>query len=192
MTSVLLIFGSSNVGKSTLAARIQAALGWNVQSTDGIARHPGRPWPEVRDQVAEYYSSLNDETIYWFLRVHHENMWPHIQHLIAAALDGRAGVVLEGSALRPEYVAEMSHSHLSAIGLYADEQFITARIKAKSQYSQLNPARQMLIDKFLNRTLRDNAEVFESASRLGLPLINVANSEQLDWFVENLKLQNQL
>lgn len=74
--SVLLIFGTSHVGKSTLANRLGEALGWQMTSTDSLARHPGRPWPEVKAPVAEYYSSLSDETISWFPRAHHENMRP--------------------------------------------------------------------------------------------------------------------
>lgn len=191
VTSVLLVFGSSNVGKSTLAARIQELLGWSAQSTDRMARHPGRPWPQLPDQVAEYYSSLSDETIYWFLRVHHENMWPRVRHTIADAANAATGVVLEGSALRPEFIADLPYPNLASIGLFADEQFLRTRIQSESQYAQQNSARKLLIDKFLTRSLRDNAEVVEAANRLALPLIDVANPDELNQFVENFRTQAQ-
>jgi 2-phosphoglycerate kinase len=192
VTSVLLIFGSSNVGKSTLAARFVELLGWVTQSTDGMARHPGRPWPEVRDQVAEYYSNLSDDTIYWFLRVHHENMWPRIEQTIGETLNsGVCGAVLEGSALRPEYVAKLSYPNLACVGLFADEQFLKDRIKSASHYMQHDSGRKLLIDKFLTRSLRDNAEVVKAANRLGLPLVDVADPEQLNRFVENFRMQAQ-
>lgn len=41
-TRVILIGGSSHVGKSTLAQYQAAKLGWNYRSTDKLARHPGR------------------------------------------------------------------------------------------------------------------------------------------------------
>jgi 2-phosphoglycerate kinase len=189
VASVLVVFGSSNVGKSTLAARIQELLGWTTQSTDAMARHPGRPWPDVRDQVAEYYSSLSDETIYWFLRVHHENMWPRIQVAIDQTIKADASAVFEGSALRPEYIAQLPYPNLVSVGLFADEQFLRNRIKSESRYMQHDSARKLLIDKFLTRSLRDNEEVVEAANQLGLPLIDAAKPEQLDRFVESFQLQ---
>ncbi len=41
---VILIGGSSNVGKSILAQSLALKLGWSHISTDSLARHPGRPW----------------------------------------------------------------------------------------------------------------------------------------------------
>ncbi len=101
----LLIFGSSHVGKTTLAERIGQATAWPVLSSDKMARHPGRPWPVVRAPVAEYYERLTDETIYWFLRTHYENMWPLIGRAIDAERQAGRHFVLEGSALRPDYLA---------------------------------------------------------------------------------------
>jgi 2-phosphoglycerate kinase len=43
-TRVILIGGSSHVGKSTLGQSLAAKLGWSYCSTDKLARHPGRPW----------------------------------------------------------------------------------------------------------------------------------------------------
>jgi 2-phosphoglycerate kinase len=40
---VLLIGGTSNVGKSTVAQAVAKKLGFEVLSTDKLARHPGRP-----------------------------------------------------------------------------------------------------------------------------------------------------
>ena len=60
---VVLIGGTSHVGKSTLSESLAARLGWTRISTDTLARHPGRPWkpaPEkVPDHVAEHYLSLS-------------------------------------------------------------------------------------------------------------------------------------
>ncbi|MEL7245323.1 MAG: 2-phosphoglycerate kinase, partial [Cyanobacteria bacterium J06573_2] len=43
-TRIILIGGSSHVGKSTLAQSLANKLNWNYISTDKLARHPGRPW----------------------------------------------------------------------------------------------------------------------------------------------------
>jgi 2-phosphoglycerate kinase len=41
---VVLIGGTSNVGKSTVAQAVAERLGFEYLSTDELARHPGRPW----------------------------------------------------------------------------------------------------------------------------------------------------
>ncbi|HEY4201719.1 MAG TPA: hypothetical protein VGM83_14295 [Devosiaceae bacterium] len=186
MTSVLLIFGTCVVGKSTLAERFATALGWQVASTDKMGRHPGRPWPEVREPVAEYYAKLSDETINWFLRVHHENIWPHIRHRIIQASSGGEGAVFEGSALRPEFIAEMDHPDLMAIGLYAEETFLRERIRLVSGYAQWDTGRQSLIDKFITRSLLQNAEIVQTANQLGLKLLDVADTQSLDHYADEL------
>lgn len=184
--SVLLIFGTSHVGKSTLAGRLGEALEWRVASTDKMGRHPGRPWPEVRQPVAEYYSGLTDETIYWFLRVHHENMWPLIQEKISAEHGANKGLVLEGSALRPEFIADLDCQKVLAVGLYAEQAFLRKRIEFESLYSRQDDARRLLIDKFITRSLRDNDQVVEDASRLGLRLLDVSDTEKLERLSEEL------
>ncbi|MGH3312924.1 MAG: hypothetical protein ACRDP3_20470, partial [Streptomyces sp.] len=65
---VVLIGGTSNVGKTTVAQEIADRFGFEQLSTDGLARHPGRPWRtpewEVPAHVAEHYGSLTvDEMI---------------------------------------------------------------------------------------------------------------------------------
>jgi len=184
--SVLLIFGTSHVGKSMLAGRLGEALDWRVTSTDTLGRHPGRPWPEVRQPVAEYYSSLTDETIYWFLRVHHENMWPHIRDKISAESDADKGWVLEGSALRPEFIAELDRQNVMAVGLYAEQAFLRRRIESESLYSQRDDHGRLLIDKFITRSLRDNDQIVEDANRLGLRLVDVAEPGDLERLCEEL------
>jgi cytidylate kinase len=55
---LLLIGGSSHLGKTTLAQSLASYLGWNYCSTDKLARHPGRPWQvnskEIPQHVAAY------------------------------------------------------------------------------------------------------------------------------------------
>jgi len=41
---VILLGGTSCVGKSSLGQSLASSLGWDLLSTDQLARHPGRPW----------------------------------------------------------------------------------------------------------------------------------------------------
>ena len=59
---ILLIGGTSHVGKSTLAQLLALKLGWNYRSTDKLARHPGRPWqPKAEDIPKQGLISINVE-----------------------------------------------------------------------------------------------------------------------------------
>ncbi|QFT33438.1 hypothetical protein K1718_21505 [Roseibium porphyridii] len=189
--STLLIFGTSHAGKSTLATRIGKDLGWPALSTDKMGRHPGRPWPSVRKQVAEFYSKLSEETIYWFLRVHHENMWPHLKDRISTASQSGSGCVIEGSALRPEFIAEMQLPRTLTVGLYASNAFLRQRMEAESLYSDQDEPTKQLIEKFIRRSLTDNDNIVEAATRYGLPLIDVSDPSFLgveaDRLVEKLR-----
>lgn len=77
---VVLIGGTSNVGKSTVARAVAAELGFGCLSTDRLARHPGRPWRtpewEVPAHVAEHYRSLSVDELITSVLGHYERLWP--------------------------------------------------------------------------------------------------------------------
>ncbi len=175
----ILIGGSSHTGKSTLAKELSEQLGWKTISTDQLARHPGRPWPSTRPQVAEFYSKLSEETIYWFLRVHHENIWPRLHQIIRTEITTHSRFVFEGSALRPEFVAELVSDRLLAFCLYADASFLRDRMRAESQYWQQSEEQRQIIDVFIHRSLKDNEICFEEAQKQGIPILNVGTADNI-------------
>ena len=68
-TRVLLIGGSSHVGKSTLGESLATKLGWSYHSTDKLARHPGRPWvgtngKAIPEHVVQHYKTLSVEALF--------------------------------------------------------------------------------------------------------------------------------
>lgn len=182
----LLITGTSHCGKSTLAQRVGAALGWRIMSTDKMGRHPGRPWPSIPAPVEEYYENLTDETIYWFLRVHHTNMWPLLAREIEAQVTTGGGFVLEGSALRPESIATLHHPGVAAVCLHADQSFLAQRMRRESGYQSKSEREKFVIDKFIARSLRDSTESTESARVHGIPLVDIGQSDALEKISEQL------
>ena len=158
MTETILIGGTSHTGKSTLADTIALATGGRVVSTDSLARHPGRPWPQVRAHVAEFYQQLSAPTIFQFLLIHHTNMWPGIRSLIEQQQNGSdpTPLILEGSAVRPEFVAELPSTRLRAVWLYAGDDFLNQRMSAASDYQQAGKVMQKIIAQFMDRSLTDN------------------------------------
>lgn len=176
----LLIGGSSHCGKSTLAQWLGDALGWRVKSTDALGRHPGRPWPGIPAPVEEFYEALSDDTIYWFLRVHHTNFWALLVQTIADEKAAGGGFVLEGAALRPENLAALDDPDLLAVFLYAEPDFLVERMRRASGYAVKDARQRGIIDKFITRSLRDNLELREAAKVHQFTVIDVADADGVD------------
>ena len=168
---VILIGGSSHVGKSTIATSLAAKLGWIHVSTDSLARHPGRPWrsapDKVPDDVAEHYLSLSvEELIEDVLRHYRINVWSKVESIIASYSNDTSttGVVLEGSALWPEFAASLDFEKIGAVWLTASDEVFRQRIRAESRYCSKSPREQRMIDKFLERTIAYNARMVEAVN----------------------------
>lgn len=178
----ILISGTSHVGKSTLAGKLAGRLGWDALSTDKLGRHPGRPWTGVPAPVAEFYERLMPETIHWFLKVHHENMWRQVGPMIEAERAAGRRFVLEGAALRPEYIAPLLSEETVGVLLHAEDAFLLARMRSASGYDAREPAERVIIDAFIDRSLRENAALLESARQVGLMVVDAAD----EWAVADL------
>ena len=182
--NLILIGGSSHVGKSAVSKALAATLGWDHVSTDSLARHPGRPWklaPEkVPDHVARHYLSLSvDELVEDVLHHYRVNVWPQVEKIIASRSNdtSTAGIVLEGSALWPELATSLDFDKVAAVWLTAKEEIFRQRILAGSLYSSKPSRERKLIDKFLRRTLAYNARMIDAVSRHGFILVGVLQSD---------------
>ncbi len=187
---VVLIGGTSNVGKTTLAQALAARLGWSCVSTDKLGRHPGRPWPidgrPVPDHVATHYASLPVAELTGEQLRHYERMWPAIKALIDAhACDDRAGrLILEGSGVWPDRVAELHDARVAAIWLTAARQTLRERIYLASRYADLALDHRVLVDKFLGRTEQYNEVMLQAVDSLGFVLVAVDSMPSPDALVE--------
>ena len=185
---VILIGGSSHAGKSTLADALAAKLGWTQISTDKLARHPGRPWgaepQQVPDHVAEHYLSLSvRELIEDVLQHYKVNVWPQVEAIVmAAATDtSKERIIVEGSALWPEFVATLDVANLAAIWLTANDAVLEQRIRTASQYRTKSPREKRMVDKFLERSLLYNAQMIDAIRqhRLVSMDVNAASVDEL-------------
>ena len=176
---VALIGGTSHAGKSTTARAVAARLGGEAVSTDRLARHPGRPWPTptwvVPDHVAEHYRTLTPDELIASVLAHYGRMWAMVRERIEAraADENAAPLVLEGSALWPELVAEVDLPAVRAVWLTADDALFDARIRGESRFDEASPAGRQLIESFAARTRLYNAAMLAQVRRLGLPLVEV-------------------
>jgi 2-phosphoglycerate kinase len=183
---VILIGGSSNIGKSTIAKFLATKLGWRYISTDRLARHPGRPWqtkPEtVPVHVAEHYLSLSIDELFADVLRHYRSMWPTIESIVTThATDYSTDrLIMEGSALWPESVATLTLPNVAALWLTASNNLLQERIYNASQFGAATAREKMMIQKFLERTYRYNEHMIEAVNRLGLVSINVEAIASLD------------
>ncbi len=180
----ILIGGSSHVGKSSVAKSLAEALGWKHVPTDSLARHPGRPWktaPEkVPDDVADHYLNLSaDELIEDVLRHYWLNVWPKVETIIAshAKNPSSTGIVLEGSAIWPEFATSLDFNNAAALWLTTSDDVFRQRIHNESTYNAKTDREKKMIDKFLARTLAYNTRMVKTVRSNKLPLIHVHDAK---------------
>lgn len=193
---VILIGGTSHAGKSTAAQMLALRFGWNCQSTDKLAKHPGRPWrtppKTVPDHVREHYLAHSPEALLGAVLGHYrENVIPHARTLIAAhSVETSAeGLVLEGSALLPEFVAELMSPSIAAVWLMPTNELIEDRIRLNSDYRVRSPEERAPIDAFLARTHRYNDWLQRELHQRGLPAIDPGEGPSLAAWVDDLILR---
>ena len=182
---MVLIGGTSNTGKSTVAGAVAERLGFEHRSTDLLARHPGRPWRtperEVPPHVAEHYATLPVDELIDSVLAHYARLWPRIEELITehAGHATGPGLVLEGSALWPERVAALDLPHTAAVWLTADETVVRARIRAGGRYDEATEQERFLMDRFLARSLRYQSLMADVVERLGLARVDVGTDRSV-------------
>ena len=183
---VILIGGSSHVGKSTLAQSLGSILGWSYISTDSLARHSGRPWrkkPEtVSEHVAQHYLSLSVEDLFVDVLRHYRSMWPDIETMVTShATDpSTERLILEGSALWPESVATLDLDKIAAIWLTAGTELFETRIHNESRFEEAAGRGKKMIQKFLERTQLYNERMMDAVNRLGLVSMDVEAISSLE------------
>ena len=157
---VLLIGGTSHVGKSTLASRMAETLGWDLLSTDQLARHPGRPWRNDGEvlpaDVVAYYTQPDASRILATVLAHYsKNVGPIVNAIINSRVknDYDRGLVLEGSAILPEQFATNLPPEVLSCWLTAPEEMIEQRIKTNAAYEHRSDHERRYIDAFVVRSL---------------------------------------
>lgn len=180
---VILIGGTSNTGKSTVARLVAAETGSDVQSTDSLARHPGRPWRtpeyELPPHVVEHYSTLSRAALLTDVLAHYERLWPRIDALIADRVsDSRQpALVLEGSALWPSRVITVLSDQVVAVWLSADHHVLQQRMHDASGYDGLPPTDKNLVDQFLGRSADYQEEMLRLVGELELTSIDASKMD---------------
>lgn len=175
---VILVGGTSHVGKSTVAKQMAETLGWRAVSTDSLARYPGRPWsarPEFKDEVREHYLSHDAEALVEGQLAHYRRMWPLVEALIREHLGTQAEpLVLEGSGVWPDSVVALQNPFASAVWLTAAPELIEARILSESRFDAADEENGEPIRRFIARSQGYDVRMMQAVRRLRLPFVTVA------------------
>lgn len=185
-TRVLLLGGTSHVGKTTLAHRLADTLEWSCRSTDQFARHPGRPWRDDEsrlpaDVIAHYSSESAVGLVDSVLRHYRRNVWPIAEAVVRSHLNNPFDpcLVLEGSAIIPELAGASQIPGCVCVWLTAPNDLIRERILESSQFGRRSHSERKLIEAFARRALAINEIVVESTGRLGQRCLDVSSTNVL-------------
>ena len=129
--------------------------------------------------MAEHYLSLSvNELLEDVLHHYRVIVWPKAEEIVASHSHDTsgAGVVLEGSALWPEFVTDLSLDRVAALWLTASDDVLRQRIHEGSMYRSKSSRERKLVDKFLERTLAYNSLMVDVVSRHGFVLVDVSQS----------------
>ncbi len=111
---------------------------------------------------------------------HYGHVWPSVQSLIASHSKNSKGLILEGSALLPEFVYQLDADSISAVWLTADNEFLKKRIYDSSSHKGKPTEEQFLINKFYERTIAFNTMITKRTKALNLRHIDVDNLTDLE------------
>ena len=177
---VLLIGGTSHVGKSTLAQALAAKLGGEHVSTDSLARHPGRPWATSSgpfpDHLRTHYLSLSVDDLTTEKLRHYQRLWPRIEAMVAARTTDASArrLILEGSGVLPQRAAALKAT--VAVWLTASADVLRGRIYSASRFDELAPEEKAIVEKFLERTKQYDQLIISAVTSLGLTSIDTSTA----------------
>jgi 2-phosphoglycerate kinase len=106
---------------------------------------------------------------------------------IRAARRAQAGFILEGSALRPEYLADWQADDLLALCFHAESETLGARIRHESAYATRSDDTKRAIDKFTERSVRENTVLVASAEECGVRLIDTTDFSNTERLIDELR-----
>jgi len=178
---VIYIGGGPLVGKSTVARIIAWRLGYACISTDDIGaslaavtdpkEHPAFHYMNGLD-YREYYITTAIDQLVEDIDQQHGAVWPAVARLFEDHSTWGCPAVIEGWALRPEYVAGLS-GDISGLFLLADDALVEARTRA-DDFSAGASDPEAMIQNYLDRSFHYNARLRGQVAGMGLKSIAVS------------------
>lgn len=190
---VILIGGAPFSGKTTVACRLAANLGYTSLSTDDIglglrAVVTRKHFPDLFSMAdcdyREYYLEHSIEELIRHAEKAHRALWPAIEAVIRAHASWGEPIVIEGWSLFPECVSQLELPNLQAVWILADEELLERRIRLNEQFHRGASDKEKMIGQYLKRSYWYNSLVRSETQRLNMGYIELRVEQTPDEVVE--------
>lgn len=186
---VIYIGGPPMVGKTMVARILASRLQYGCVSTDDIGAaitaatdtnsHPEFHYMSAQDH-RDYYANTEIQKLIRDINEYHVALWPALRAVFNNHITWGTPVILEGWALRPDYVTELQ-GDVAGLFLVADNDLLEKRIYS-SPFSEGARDRDGMLRGYLERSIWYSSDIQTQISRLGTPVIHVTedmNPEEL-------------
>jgi 2-phosphoglycerate kinase len=179
---VILIGGAPMSGKTTVAYRLAATLGYGCLSTDDLGEalravttkdsHPHLHPMEGYD-YREYYVTRSPDALIADVTREHRALWPAVQSVIRKHATWGKPIVIEGWSLWPERVTQLRLPSVRALWFVADEQTLHERLVQAVEFYGGASNEEAMRDHYLARSFWYNARLKEAVKQFALTSIEL-------------------
>jgi len=179
---VILIGGAPMAGKTTVAYRLAARLGYGCLSTDDLGEamravttkdsHPHLHPMEGYD-YREYYVTRSPAALIADISLEHRALWPAVQRVIRKHATWGAPIVMEGWSLWPEWVAQLRLPSMQSLWFVAQEETLHERMVQAVEFYRGASDEEAMIWHYLARSFWYNARLKEVVNKCALTSIEL-------------------
>jgi 2-phosphoglycerate kinase len=186
---VILIGGAPQCGKSTVARRLAAKMGYDLLATDDLgvavrALTSPESHPDLhamfREDYREYYVRHTPEELWRDALQAHTALWPGVRRIVLNRLDWGHPCVVEGWALLPQLTEALPVDGLAAFWLVVDQAVLAARVRADDGFHAGASDPERMMHNFLERSRRYNQHLLADAGRTAGRVLRIAADQTAD------------
>lgn len=183
MRNIFIIGGGALVGKSTAAAYISLKTGHSCISTRDIgaiveAVSGIDPWGG--QNYLHYYTHCAKPRLIEDLCAYHAALLKPITALIELHTQKQTPLIIEGNAMYPKDVSELSCDQANRVWLVADKNVIKQRLLQNKAFFKDAEDKRKVAENFLYRSLWHNKAIFEQCQFFNQPFILVKEDDDYE------------
>jgi 2-phosphoglycerate kinase len=179
---VILIGGAPMTGKTTVAHRLAARLGYGCLSTDDLGEalravttidsHP-HLHPMAGYDYCEYYVTRSPDALIADVSREHHALWPAVQRVIHTHATWGEPLIMEGWSLWPERVAQLRLPSVRSLWFVAQEETLRERLVQAVEFYRGASDEVAMMRHYLARSFWYNAQLKEAVNTFGLTSIEL-------------------
>lgn len=178
--TVHLIGGPPGAGKTTLGIALASRLERSSVTIDDIRTSllgitDPSAYPELHviglpDPVT-YFTGTDPETMVEHAIAQHRTLWPAVEAVLRKKVNHGIPAVYDGWHLMPDLVAGAALDGACAVWIDIDDEVLRARELQVWDFYQRSHDPELMLERFLARSMLWNARMRESAAKFGFHLI---------------------